>query len=113
MVFVKNVKKIGVKMNLKKYKNLFFIIIAIFLVCVSIANTIISFDLCHLEECKLEHCTTCRLIHMAINFVNNIGILLILILLFDMIIPIVYLIRHTIKKYLSITLIASKVQLNE
>ena len=105
-------------MNMKKrnIKNLIKIILIAFCIIfliTTIANTIISKDIMHIENCDNPECQKCLIIHNAIEYSKNINYLIIYVALLNAIIPLICSISSKIKLQPKETLIQLRVIMNE
>lgn len=100
------------KINTNITNKILITLLAITFVLAVISNVIISSDLRHLEECHLENCEECIMIHQAINFLNLLAAILI-ITVSSYFINIYLIKRLNLKSFISNTLVNSKIQFNE
>ena len=102
------------------YKNIInkYCKIILFLFCVLfifdiLTSTIISSDAIHTSLCQDDDCIICQIIHNANNFSKSINYLIKYIVLFNVIIPLVYIIKSKKRDCFKETLIDRNVILLE
>ena len=99
-----------VKNKVKKIIICLFCVLFIFNV---LTSTIISSDIIHINTCNDDDCIICQIIHSANIFSKNINCLIKYIFLFNVIIPLIYIIKNKKQYYHKETLIDRNVILIE
>lgn len=101
------------KMKKINLKRIFKISICIICILVLVMSIVISSNLYHLQHCTVENCSTCQMIHLAINIVNDLNLCLIILCTIGITIPLFISFELIINAHISETLVTNKVQQNK
>lgn len=100
-------------MNRSLYRALKIFIVAIVIISL-LLSFVVSQDSHHIDTCELEHCSVCRIIHMAQNIVNMTVTIFLFVTIFFLIfffLANAYKTKNTVSVQES--LVFRKIQLNE
>ena len=93
----------------KYIKKLIIGAFCIVFVMMSVATGIMANNVLHTENCHIHNCSECLFIHMSTEYIKNIGLISIDILMLIVMLPLIQLINKKIQKARKLTLVELKV----
>ena len=93
----------------EKHKKVFVISFCIVFVMMSICTAIMSVDTFHTNHCDIPDCSLCKIIHLSTDFMRNLGLIDLYILISIVTITLMRAVNRTIKNEKKLTLVELKV----
>ena len=96
----------------RKYKKLLMIVLCIIFVVTAVTMSIMAQNELHTHHCNVQDCLLCSLINLSMDFIRNIGLVNIDVLILIIGIPLIQLIKINTQKKQKLTLVQLKVAQN-